>query len=114
MLVDIQVHSKEYVVGELDEGKCVLLDPTKDTALKMRVSNNLMVWNGIVNILMKTNPNMEVYGNSILSDADRSFPAPNGITCNSDMPNLVLYDNAVYGGSAGEQGASSITPHATN
>ena len=79
----------------IDEGKAILLDKTDDDQVKARIANNLLLYNGLVNIRLKRIPNLEVYNNTIYTDPMRVSPIPSGIAGTSNIPELKLYNNLV-------------------
>lgn len=86
---------KPYSNLKIDEGKAILIDSTEDNEMKARIANNLLLYNGLTNIRIKRNPNLEVYNNSIYTDFNRISPTPDGITAKENIPNLKLYNNLV-------------------
>ena len=92
-----RVFNKGYSLFALDEGKAILIDITKDTNPKSRISHNLVLYCGVDHIRLKTNPNMEVHHNSVHTDLTRHSPKPDGITIKKDsnMSELKLYANLV-------------------
>jgi len=88
------VTSKSFSTLTIDEGKTILIDDTDDTQCKMRISNNLMLYNGIIDICPKKTPNFEIFNNSSFSDKGRIDPAPSGIVAKAFAPGAKIYNNA--------------------
>lgn len=88
---------KEYCQMLIDEGKGILIDETRDKVMKARIAHNVVLYGGVDQIRLKTNPNMEVTNNAVLSEQGRTSPIVDGITAVKKplIPGLVFRDNLV-------------------
>lgn len=94
-----RVWAKGYANLTIDEGKAIVTDESNDyysnSNPRFRISQNLVVYNGIDHIKLKKYHNMQVNNNSVHTDLTRTEPAPDGISEASPLPNLTLCGNLV-------------------
>jgi len=102
------VNWHNYLTGEIDEGKAILIDGSLDPSARVYIGNNLLLFNGVVNIRLNDGThNVEVVRNSVYAQRGREYPTPSGITQSAYHPNISVVGNVVYSGS-GEQGGRAI------
>eukprot|EP00931_Biecheleriopsis_adriatica_P068892 TRINITY_DN42785_c0_g1_i1.p1 TRINITY_DN42785_c0_g1~~TRINITY_DN42785_c0_g1_i1.p1 ORF type:complete len:847 (-),score=129.65 TRINITY_DN42785_c0_g1_i1:326-2866(-) len=95
------IPSKSWCLLELDEGKPISADSTKDKAMKARIAHNLVLFGGVDHIRLMVNPNLQVYNNAIMGEEGRTDPTPDGITAKGSKGNPTggcKTQACVYGG----------------
>eukprot|EP00443_Scrippsiella_acuminata_P096246 CAMPEP_0115587468 /NCGR_PEP_ID=MMETSP0272-20121206/8218_1 /TAXON_ID=71861 /ORGANISM="Scrippsiella trochoidea, Strain CCMP3099" /LENGTH=1062 /DNA_ID=CAMNT_0003022541 /DNA_START=46 /DNA_END=3233 /DNA_ORIENTATION=- len=90
---------KGYCLMEIDEGKPISVDSTRDKNMKARIAHNLVLYGGGGPHQVLVNPNLEVYNNMVMGEPNRTQPTPDGITVKGDSGTAIKCSGeCIFGG----------------
>jgi len=75
---------KGYCHMILDEGKTIEFDVCRDTHMKARVAQNLLLYGGVTHLRLKPNANMQIHNNAVFAEPNKTDPTADGTTAKAE------------------------------